>query len=252
MSKIITADNIAKRIDHTLLDIEASDSDIATLCDEAVKYGFRAVCIRPEKIRFAKTYLPDNVIEIATVIGFPSEKRKKGLNPEEIGNMDIDYKVRETIHALEHGATELDIVVNIAKIMEGNYGHIRQELGKIRKAAGEVHIKAILETGLYHDMPEVLREVCITAFNGGADTIKTSTGYGTTNAKTDAVAIMRSITDSYSEHTQLNYYVKASGGIRDYSRAAIMIQAGADILGTSSGVKIIEEARGIAEKISTK
>lgn len=209
-----------KYIEHTLLKQDATKSEIINLLEEAKKYNFLGVCVNPCNVKFAKQYLKNSGIKIVTVVGFP------------LGQTTCESKVLETIDAVKNGADEIDMVINSGKLKDGEYDYIVDEISSI-KAACQGHIlKVILETDLHNQ--EEIKTACELCVKGGADFVKTSTGFvkNGVGAKVDDVRLM------FNTVNQSGLGVKASGGIRDREAALKMIEAGATRLGTSSGVKI--------------
>ncbi|USG99601.1 deoxyribose-phosphate aldolase [Thermococcus argininiproducens] len=216
--------NIAKYIDHTNLKSYATKEDIIKLCEEAKKYGFYAVCVNPYRVKLAKEHLKGTDIKVASVIGFPL-----GATPTEV-------KVFEAKKALENGADELDMVINIGALKDKDYEYVKKDIEDVVKVAHEngAIVKVIIETCY---LTEEEKEIaCKLAVEAGADFVKTSTGFGTGGATIEDVKLMRKIVGE-------KVGVKAAGGIRTYKQAIEMIRAGANRIGTSSGVKIVEGAR---------
>ncbi|NJE25634.1 deoxyribose-phosphate aldolase [Thermococcus sp. MV5] len=216
--------NIAKYIDHTNLKSYATKEDIIKLCEEAKKYGFYAVCVNPYRVKLAKEHLKGTEIKVASVIGFPL-----GATPTEV-------KVFEAKKALENGADELDMVINIGALKDKDYEYVKKDIAEVVKVAHEkgAIVKVIIETCY---LTEEEKEIaCKLAVEAGTDFVKTSTGFGTGGATIEDVKLMRKIVGE-------KVGVKAAGGIRTYKQAIEMIQAGANRIGTSSGVKIVEGAR---------
>lgn len=213
---------LAKYIDHTLLKQNASMADIEALCCEAMDYGFYSVCVQPCWTAFAKSCLEGSDVKVAVVVGFPM-----GMNETEI-------KVAETKLAVSRGADEIDMVINVGDALEGYYDDVTIEIGRVKVACGRADLKVIIETSFFNEEQIVaLTECCIKA---GAEFVKTSTGFFGAGASVENVALM-------AKTAQGRCKVKASGGIRDLKTALAMIDAGANRLGVSAGVKIIEEAR---------
>jgi deoxyribose-phosphate aldolase len=214
--------SIAKIIDHTNLRPEATSSQIINLCEEAKEFGFGAVMLNPCYVEFAHSHLEESGVKVGTVVGFP------------LGATLTSAKRFETIEALRLGAAEIDMVQNIGALKSGNRDLVFSE---IRALAEVVHdraalLKVILETGLLSDEEKVI--ACELSERAGADFVKTSTGFLGGVATVQDVALMR---------RAVRIGVKASGGIRTASDAKAMIEAGANRLGTSSGVNIIRELR---------
>ena len=210
--------NIAAFIDHTLLLPEATPQRVARLCREAVAHGFYAVCVAPVFVKHARESLAGSRVKVCTVISFPA-----GMNL-------TDVKILETQRAIQHGADELDMVMNIGAAKAGDWEQVGNDVaGVVDRAEGKT-VKVILETCLLTD-EEKLRacEVCVAA---GAGFVKTSTGFSRNGATEADVRLLRAAVGDDAG-------VKASGGIRDYATACRMIEAGATRLGTSSSLKII-------------
>ena len=208
-----------KYIDHTNLKNTSTLKDIEKLCNEAIKYKFASVCVYPYYVSLAKSLLKDTNIEVCTVIGFPS-----GMSTKET-------KVYEAIDAIEKGATEIDMVINVAALKNKDYKYIKEEIEEIRDAIDGKVLKVIIETCLLTDKEIVkMTEICNETF---VNFIKTSTGFGEYGARVCDVELI-------NEHKNEILEIKASGGIRDIETAEAMINAGATRLGTSSGVKLME------------
>ena len=209
-----------KYIEHTLLKQDATTEEVTKLLKEAREYNFLGVCVNPCNVKFAKQYLKDTDIKVVTVIGFP------------LGQSTTESKVLETIDAIKNGADEIDMVLNAGKLKDGDFDYIVNEISSIKTATQGRVLKVILETDLL-TQTEIKRacEVCV---KGGADFVKTSTGFvkNGVGAKAEDVKLM------YETVHSAGLGVKASGGIRDKEAALKMIEAGATRLGTSSGVKI--------------
>ena len=208
-----------KYIDHTNLKNTATLRDIEKLCNEAIKYKFASVCVYPYYVPLAASLLKDTNIEVCTVIGFPS-----GMSTKET-------KVYEAIDAVEKGATEIDMVINIAALKNKDYDYIKEEIEEIRDAIDGKVLKVIIETCLLSE-EEIIKmtEICNETF---VNFIKTSTGFSEYGARVEDVELI-------NEHKNEILEIKASGGIRNIETAEAMIKAGATRLGTSSGVKLME------------
>lgn len=204
--------------DHTLLLQDATWDEIKVICDDAKKYGTASVCIPPCYVRAAKEYLKDDVA-ICTVIGFPN------------GNMTTETKVFETKDALENGADEIDMVINIGMLKAGEYDYVLNEIKQIKEACGSHILKVIIETCLLTDEEKVRMCELVTA--SGADYIKTSTGFSTAGATFDDVRL-------FSEHIGDTVKIKAAGGISSLEDAEKFMELGADRLGTSRIVKLVK------------
>lgn len=212
-----------KYIEHTLLKQNATKAEVKNLLDEAARYKFLGVCVNPCNVGFAKQYLNDigaNTVKVVTVIGFP------------LGQNTTEIKILETIDAVKNGADEIDMVINGGKLKDKEYDYITDEIAKIKFACQGRNLKVILETDLLTQ--EEIKKACELCIKGGADFVKTSTGFvkNGVGAKAEDVKLM------YETVKDAGLQVKASGGIRDREAALRMIEAGAVRLGTSSGVAI--------------
>ncbi len=209
-----------KYIDHTNLKAFAKLEDIVKLCSEANYYKFKSVCVNPNYVEAAHELLKGSDVLVCTVIGFP------------LGQNTTDVKVFEVTDSIAKGADEVDVVLNVAELKNKNYDYIQNELKSIVKAADGVLVKLILET-CYLEKDEIVM-ACKLATEAGIDFVKTSTGFGTDGAKIEDVKLMK-------ENISSNMQVKASGGIRTKEDFLKMIEAGATRIGTSNGVKVMEE-----------
>ncbi len=211
-----------KYIEHTLLKQDATEADLIKLFEEAKEHKFFGICVNPCYVKLAKENLKNSDVKIVTVIGFP------------LGANTTDVKVFETKKAIEDGADEVDMVINVTWLKDKKYDLIVNEIKKIKEAAGIHNLKVILETDLI--TKDEIKKACELCIEGGADLVKTSTGFvkNGVGAKAEDVKLMH---DTVASHGLL---VKASGGIRDKEAAKAMIEAGASRLGTSSGVKIVQ------------
>ncbi len=205
--------------DHTLLRQTATWEEIRTLCDEAGKYGTASVCIPPCYVKPAKEYVGD-AVRICTVIGFPN------------GNMTTAAKVFETRDAIEDGADEIDMVINIGMLRAGNTDYVLSEIRAVREACGEHILKVIIETCLLSEEEKI--RMCQIVTESGADYIKTSTGFSTGGATFDDVALMK-------QHVGPGVKIKAAGGIATLEDAQRFLDLGADRLGTSRVVRLVRE-----------
>jgi deoxyribose-phosphate aldolase len=210
-------------IDHTLLKPTALLSDIEQLCKEAIDYQFAAVCVPPNFVKKAKTFLGDSSVKLATVIGFP------------FGYSAVEAKLAEVVLAIVDGADELDMVANISAIKNADWQYLANELNHIMpiiKNKGKV-LKVIIEAGVLTD-DEIIK--CCELYGvAGIDYLKTSTGYAEQGASLAAVQL-------FKKHLPSNVQIKASGGIRDYAFAKQLVEAGATRLGTSASINIINGA----------
>ncbi|NER09598.1 deoxyribose-phosphate aldolase [Muriicola jejuensis] len=207
-------------IDHTLLKSTATVKEINTLCKEAKDYAFYAVCVNSGYLPLAKNNLLGSGVKLAAVIGFP------------LGAMSTESKIGEVRYCLEHGTDEIDMVMNLGWLRSGMSKEIVREIGLIKDIMGQRLLKVILEVAYLSE--EEIRHACDCCIKGGADFVKTSTGFGPGGATLEAVRIMR-------ESVGNKALIKASGGIRDKSTALEFIQAGASRIGTSSGVQMMKE-----------
>ena len=215
--------NIASYIDHTVLKPTTTISDIEKLCAEAKQYGFAAVCVPPLFVKKAKELIAGSEVKVATVIGFP------------FGYSAIEAKVAEIVLAIIDGADELDMVINISAVKNKDWEFLAYELNTVMpiiKGKNKV-IKMIIESGILTD--EEIITCCDIYGAAGVDFMKTSTGYAEKGATIEAVQLMR-------KHLPATIKIKASGGIKNYSFARQLIEAGADRLGCSSSVQIVKEA----------
>ena len=209
-----------KFIEHTLLKQDATKSELIKLLVEAKEYNFLGICVNPVNVKFASDFLKGSEIKIVTVIGFP------------LGQSTVESKVFETIDAIKNGADEIDMVLNTGKLKDGEIDYIVDEISRIKTASSGKALKVILETDLLSR--EEIKLACELCIKGGADFVKTSTGFvkNGIGAKAEDVKLM------YDTVKSAGLGVKASGGVRDKEAALAMIEAGATRIGTSSGVKI--------------
>ena len=213
--------DLAKFIDHTLLRTDAQRADLEKLVEEAKTHRFASVCVSPLWVSFAANALKGSGVKTCTVIGFP-----QGATPSAV-------KAFETKKAVEDGAEEVDLVIPVGRLKDGDDAYVRDDIHAVVEAAkGKALTKVIIETCLLTD--EEKRRACRLAKEAGADFVKTSTGFSTGGATTDDVRLMR-------EEVGTALGVKASGGIRSRADAEAMLAAGATRLGTSNGVKIVTE-----------
>ena len=214
--------NLAKYIEHTLLKQDATNVEFEKLYQEAKEYGFRGVCVNPAYVKKAKAYLKDTDVKIVTVIGFPL-----GANLSEV-------KAYETHKAIADGADEIDMVINVSAIKDENWNYVAEDIKAVRDACPNNILKVILETDLLTS--QEIKKACEVCIEAKADFVKTSTGFvkNGVGATIENVKLMHEVVAPYG------LKVKASGGIRDKATAVAMIEVGADSLGTSSGVKIVE------------
>lgn len=212
--------NIASMIDHTLLKQDATEDQIRKLCQEALEYSFASVCINPSYVPFCSELLKGSSVKVCTVIGFP------------LGAASTRSKAFEAKDAIENGALEVDMVINVGAVKSGNWDFVQSDIESVVAAAkGKALVKVIIETCLLTDEEKV--HVCKICKSAGADFVKTSTGFSTGGATVEDVQLMRQVVGP-------EMGVKASGGIRDAASASAMINAGANRLGTSAGIAIVK------------
>lgn len=209
---------INKLIDHTYLKAVGTQKEIDALIEEAKEFDFKSVCVNPAWVSHAKLALENTDVLVCTVIGFP------------LGANTIQTKVFETKNAIELGADEIDMVLNIGKVKEGNFNYIYDEVRSVKEECHEKTLKVILETCyLTKEEIKLASKACIQA---GAEFVKTSTGFGTGGALVEDVKIMKEVAGDNE--------VKASGGVRSMEDVQKMVDAGATRIGTSSGVKLVQ------------
>lgn len=212
--------NLASMIDHTLLKAQATKEEVITLCAEAKEYQFATVCVNPSYIELAKNELTDSNVGITTVIGFP------------LGASTTEVKAFETTDALNKGATEIDMVLNIGMMKSKEYQSVKKDIKAVVDAAKDRGIvKVILETCYLTD--EEIEMASKLSIEAGADFVKTSTGFGTSGATQKHISLMREVVGP-------DKGVKASGGIRNNEVAQAMVDAGASRIGASSSIAIVE------------
>jgi deoxyribose-phosphate aldolase len=214
---------IASLIDHTLLKPTATKQDIVKLCEEAKKYGFFAVCVNPMYVSFCKSLLRDTNVKVCTVIGFP------------LGATTTAVKVFESKEAIDNGADEIDMVINVSALRSKDYNYVLEDISAVREVTKGKILKVIIETAYLNEEEKI--KACELAKEAKADFVKTSTGFAPTGATVEDVSLMRKIVG-------LDMGVKASGGIRTIKDVLKMIKAGANRIGTSSSVEIIEGKEG--------
>ena len=208
-----------KYIDHTILKATASGTDVQTLCEEAIEHEFYSVCVNGCYVVDAKHLLQGTDVKIAAVVGFP------------LGAMTTAAKIFEAKEAVENGASEIDMVINVAKLKDGEFEYVENEIRQIKEAIGDNVLKVIIETCYLTDEEKV--KACELSLAAKADFVKTSTGFGTDGATYEDVKLMKSVVGD-------NAKVKASGGVRDKETAQKYVELGAERLGTSSGISIME------------
>ena len=222
VKEMVTVEQLANMIDHTKLKAFADDAAFEKLCDEAKKYNFKMVAINPAQTVRCKKKLEGSPVHVGAAIGFP------------LGQTTLECKIFETKDAIEKGADEIDYVINVAELKNKNYDYIKKEMEEIVKICREAGktSKVIFENCYLTD--DEKRKVAEIAKEVKPDFIKTSTGFGTGGATVEDVKLMKSVVGDEVK-------VKAAGGIRDLKTALAMIEAGAERLGTSAGVAIVEE-----------
>jgi deoxyribose-phosphate aldolase len=223
MNSPVTALELARYIDHTLLKPDAPAKAIEQLCAEALQFGFYSVCVHGSRVLQALALLDNTEVKVACVVGFP------------LGAMESDVKRYETEAAIDHGAHEIDVVINLGWLKDGQDTLILRELRDVAEAADERTVKVILETGLLTREEKI--RACHLVLDSGAHFVKTATGFGPGGATVEDIKLMR-------EAVGPKFGVKASGGIRDTAAALIMIEAGANRLGTSASVAIVQGLAG--------
>ncbi len=214
-------ENLNKHIEHTLLKQDAKLEDLKKLFEEAKEHHFLGVCINPLYVKLAKENLKDSDVKVVTVVGFP------------LGANRSDVKAFETAKAIEDGADEIDMVINVSAIKNKDYDFVLDDIKTVKSACQDKPLKVILETDLLEK--DEIKKACELCVEAHADFVKTSTGFvkNGIGAKAEDVKLM------YETVSPFGLKVKASGGIRDKEAALKMLEAGAERLGTSSGVKII-------------
>jgi len=205
-------------IDHTLLAADASVNDIEKLCAEAINYNFYAVCVNSSRVKSAHTFLNNSEVKLAATIGFP------------LGSATKQSKITEARNAIEDGADEIDMVINIGYLKDGNYALVQDEISAVKKAIGNKTLKVILETGYLSD--EQIKKACELSMKANADFVKTSTGFGSRGASLEDIHIMKRVVGEKLK-------IKASGGIKNAETAMRFIAAGVHRIGTSSGIRIM-------------
>ncbi len=216
---------LARWIDHTILKPDATRQEIEKICDEAIEFGFASVCVNPTWVPLVYKKLRGHSPKVCTVVGFP------------LGATFPEVKARETELAVQQGADEIDMVINIGALKSGDYELVEHDIRSVVRAAGRRIVKVIIESCLLTDEEKV--KACTLAKIAGANYVKTSTGFSKGGATVKDVALMRKVVGS-----QMG--VKASGGVRSYEEACQMVEAGATRIGASASVAIV--ANGSGEK----
>ena len=210
---------LSKYIDHTLLKPQATQTDLEKLCKEAIENDFAAVCVNPCNVAYCAELLEGSSVKLASVVGFP------------LGASIPAIKSAETLMAVEDGADEIDMVINIGALKENDLEYVEEDIKAVVSSADSAIVKVIIETCLLSDEEKV--KACELSKAAGADFVKTSTGFSTGGATVEDVKLMKATVGDALE-------VKASGGVRSYEDAMAMIEAGATRIGTSSGVAILQ------------
>lgn len=211
---------INKYIDHTVLKATTTPKDIEKLCNEAKEYKFYSVCVNGCYVSLCKKLLVNTDVKVAAVIGFP------------LGAMSTEAKVYEAKKCIEDGANEIDMVINVGMLKAKEYDYVREEIRQIKEAIGTNVLKVIIETCYLTDDEKV--KACELAVEAKADFVKTSTGFGTNGATFEDVTLMKKTVGNRAK-------VKASGGVKTYETAVKYIELGAERLGTSSGIQIMNK-----------
>jgi deoxyribose-phosphate aldolase len=219
----IHCEDIASYIDHTLLKPDAKEKEIEELCRQARQYHFASVCVNTSYVEQCATLLQGSGVLVCTVVGFP------------LGAMSSEAKAFETRDAVNHGADEIDMVINIGKLQSGNFAYVLDDIRSVVRAASGHTVKVIIETSMLDEDQKIA--ACVLSKAAGADFVKTSTGFGGGGATSEDIALMRRIVGA-------NMGVKASGGIRDCATAQQMIQSGATRIGASASVTIVKGKEG--------
>jgi len=217
----MTKEEVAGMIDHTILGAEVTKEAVKEKCREAKEYNFASVCANPDQVALMAEELADSPVKVCTVIGFP------------LGVNATTTKIAEAEIAAADGADELDMVIKVGALKEGDYELVKNDIKAVVEAAGDKLVKVIIETCYLTDHQKV--KACELAKAAGADFVKTSTGFGSGGATVEDIALMRKTVGE-------KMGVKASGGIHSLAEAEAMIEAGATRIGASSGVQIIEGA----------
>ncbi|NLR92536.1 deoxyribose-phosphate aldolase [Flammeovirga agarivorans] len=211
--------SIAKYIDHTILAANATSAQIIQLCEEAKQYNFFSVCVNSAYVPLAKEHTNGSEVAVCSVVGFP------------LGMMDTASKVFEAKTAIENGADEIDMVINIGRLKDGDNAYVENEIRQIKEAIGDKVLKVIIETCYLTDDEKITASKL--SVNANADFVKTSTGFGTGGATYEDIQLMKDAVEGKAA-------LKASGGVRDFETAQKYIDMGVTRLGTSSGIKIIQ------------
>lgn len=219
IGRALTRAELAHMIDHTLVRADATQREIVQLCREAMQHGFRSVCINPAWTSYCTKQLAGSNVRVNATIGFP------------LGANSANVKVEEARDAIKNGATELDVMINVGALKSGFPNFVERELAAVIKAAHGVPVKVILETSLLTEEEKIA--VCELSKRVGADFVKTSTGFGKSGATVEDVRLMREVVGNALG-------VKAAGGIRTLADVEEMLDAGANRIGTSASILILD------------
>ena len=231
INSVESPEKIAKIIDHTNLKPDATLEDMEKLCNEAKEYGFASVCVNPANVKLCKELLEGSDVNVCTVISFP------------LGANTSKMKFFETRDAIGFGAHEIDMVMNIGALKSGLEDEVKEDIKGVVVAAEGSTVKVIIETALLTEEEKIL--ACKIAEDAGASFVKTSTGFGHRGATVEDITLIKKTVGS-------NISIKASGGIRDIKTVFNMVKAGASRIGTSSGVKIMEELLKLHRSLETE
>lgn len=216
--------DINKYFDHTILKPDATAKQVEKICKEALKYGFASVCVNQYRTKMVSQMLKDSDVKVCTVVGFP------------LGAVATEVKIAEAKLAIADGAEEIDMVINVGALKDKDYDYVLTDIRIVKEVCKDLVLKVIIETCLLDE--EEKKKACELCVEAGADYVKTSTGFSTAGANKEDVALMKKETAGRAK-------VKASGGIHSYEEAMEMIEAGADRLGTSATINILEEYLGV-------
>lgn len=217
--------NLAKYIDHTILKPNATKEEVEVVCNEAKQYEFASVCVNQYYTKYVSGQLDGSGVKVCTVVGFP------------LGAVSKEVKAFETSKAIEDGAEEIDMVINVGALKDKEYEIVLDDIKAVVAASGDKLVKVIIETCLLSDEEKV--KACELAVEAGANFVKTSTGFSTGGATVADVSLMKNTVGNRA-------LVKASGGVRGYETAVEVIEAGADRIGASSGIAIVTHGKSDA------
>ena len=224
---------LARMIDHTLLKPDATIQEIENLCAEAIHYGFASVCINPAYVKLCADLVRDSHVKVCTVIGFP------------LGATSSAAKAFETERAIKHGASEVDMVINIGMLKSGEYDYVEHDILAVVDTAHrlKVLVKVIIETGLLNDDEKI--KACALAKHAGADFVKSSTGFVKGGATIEDIALMRKVVGP-------ELGVKASGGVRSRKQALDLLASGATRIGASASVMIVTDEESVSSSTTER